>query len=129
MATSGSGQGTPIPVPTYTTDIYDQFEELVATPNCAVSLARYAKLIGYDEPAFWGVIYENQPNYGGCGPLWTEFERMEIANALAEAQQEIEQIIGYPICPTYITGEYAGDDRWIDQQDYCSTRIVTRYPR
>lgn len=128
MPTTGSGQGTPVPAPTFTTEIYDQFEELVATPNCAVPLHRYAKLIGYDEAAFWGVVYEDQPMHG-CGPMWSEFERMEISNALAEAQQEIEQVIGYPICPTYITGEYAGDFRWIDQQSFCSSRLVTRYPR
>lgn len=110
-------------------DVYDQFEELVATPNCAVPLHRYAKLIGYDELAFWGVVYENQPAYGSCGPLWTEFERMQIGNALAEAQQEIEQVIGYPICPTYITGTYTEDPRWVDQQEYCYPRLVTKYPR
>ena len=127
MAT-GSGQGTPITQSVFTTEIYDVFEELTATPNCAVSLSRYAKLIGYDEAAFWGVTYENQPGYS-CGPLWTEFERSEVANALAEAQQEIEQVIGYPLCPTYITGTYVDDPRWVDQQDLKSSWLVTRYPR
>lgn len=129
MSDSGSGIGTPIASPTFMTEVYDSFEELVSTPNCAVSLSRYAKLIGYDEAAFWGVIYENQPQPGGCGPLWSEFERFQIANALAEAQQEIEQVIGYPICPTYITGEYTDDSRWVDQQIFKHPRVVTRYPR
>lgn len=127
MPTSGSGTGTPIVVPTLPTTVYDQMEELVTTPNCAVSLARYAKLINYEEAAFWGVVWENQ-YFRGCDPLWTEYQRMSVQNALAEAQQEIEQVIGYPLCPTYITSDY-GNPRWYDQQNFCLNRLITRYPR
>lgn len=111
--------------------IYDQVEELEDTPPCAISLPRYAKLIGYEEAAFWGVIYENQP-MRGCDPLWDEFQRMQVSNALAEAQQEIEQVIGYPLQPTWVVGTLAGqqrnDHRWVDQQAYRDP-IITRYPR
>lgn len=129
MPTSGGGVGVPITVPDVDNDVYDQIEELVATPNCAVSLARYAKLINYEEAAFWGVLWENQ--YArGCDPLWSEYERMSLQNALAEAQQMIEQVIGYPLCPTYITGYYNDNPRWVDQQDIsCIWRQVARYPR
>lgn len=126
MATSGSGVGTPIVV-TDTSTVYDQMEELVTTPNCAVSLSRYAKLIGYEEAAFWGVLWENQ-YLRGCDPLWSEYQRMSIQNALAEAQQEIEQVVGYPLCPTYISGEYSDNPRWVDQQCY-KHQLITRYPR
>lgn len=128
MATSGSGTGTPIEIPTLPTTVYDQMEELVQTPNCAVSLARYAKLINYEEAAFWGVVWENQ-FLRGCDPLWSEYQRMSIQNALAEAQQEIEQVIGYPLCPTYISGAYNDNPRWCDQQNFRSSRLVARYPR
>lgn len=127
MPLSGSGTGTPIEAPTYDVDVYDQMEELVTTPNCAVSLSRYAKLIGYEEAAFWGVIWENQ-YLRGCDPLWSEYQRMMIQNMLAEAQQEIEQAVGYPLCPTYISGTYDDNPRWVDQQCYRRS-LVTRYPR
>lgn len=132
MPSSGTGQGTPLTAPSFTSDVYDQTEELDFIPNCAVSLPRYAKIIGYDEAAFWGVIHDNQ-HLRGCGPLWSEYERMNVAMALAEAQQEIEQKINYPLCPTWVAGTVEGaylhNDRWVDQQNYCSTRITTRYPR
>jgi hypothetical protein len=126
MATSGSGVGTPFDVssPVF---VYDQMEELVTTPNCAVPLSRYAKLIGYEEAAFWGVVWENQ-YLRGCDPLWSEYQRMTVQNALAEAQQEIEQVVGYPLCPTYISGTYDDNPRWVDQQEL-RHNIITRYPR
>lgn len=127
MATSGGGVGTPVEAPDVLSSVYDQMEELDITPNCAVSLARYAKLIGYEEAAFWGVLWENQ-YLRGCDPLWSEYQRMSVQNALAEAQQEIEQVIGYPLCPMYITGEYNDNPRWVDQQRI-KCNIITRYPR
>lgn len=127
MPSSGGGTITPITIPDLPTTVYDQQEELLLTPNCAVSLARYAKIINYEEAAFWGVIWDNQI-LRGCDPLWTEYERMSLQNALAEAQQEIEEVIGYPLCRTYVTG--TGEDwRWVDQQRLKSARLVTRYPR
>lgn len=109
--------------------VYDPYEELTAFENCAISLPRYAKLIGYDECAFWGVVYEGQSE-AACNTLWTEFERMTIAQALAAAQQEIEQAVGYPLCPTWVAGnitqEPDGNDRWVDNQPY-RVRQVTRY--
>lgn len=131
MALSGGGTGTPIVVPDLPTVVYDQQEELLVTPNCAVSLARYAKLIRYEEAAFWGVIWDNQ-FVRGCDPLWSEYERMSIQNALAEAQQEIEEVLGYPLCPTYVTGTFTTDWRWVDQQHLNSRfwgQVMTRYPR
>lgn len=127
MPTSGSGVGTPISAPDVSSSVYDQMEELLTTPNCAVSLSRYAKLIGYEEAAFWGVVWENQ-YLRGCDPLWSEYQRMTIQNALAEAQQEIEQVIGYPLCPTYISGDYNDNPRWVDQQPL-KWQLMTRYPR
>lgn len=132
MSSSGGGVGVPITAPTIFEGVYDQMTELVYIPNCAVSLSRYAKIIGYNEASFWGVIVENSYT-AGCGPLWSESERMNVQLALAEAQQEIEQQINYPLCPTWVAGsvqeEWLHNDRWVDQQPYCSIRIATRYPR
>lgn len=131
MPSSGGGVGTPVVVPDLPTTVYDQMEELLLTPNCAVSLARYAKLIRYEEAAFWGVVWDNQ-FLRGCDPLWSEYERMSIQNALAEAQQEIEEVLAYPLCPTYVTGTFVTDWRWIDQQHVGLKfwgQLLTRYPR
>lgn len=130
MPSSGGGTGTPVVVPGMPTTVYDQMEELVTTPNCAVSLARYAKLINYEEAAFWGVVWDNQ-FFRGCDPLWSEYERMSVQNALAEAQQEIEEVLSYPLCPTYITGTITSDWRWFDQQQlkHYWSQLLTRYPR
>lgn len=131
MSQSGGGQGTPLPPSIVPVIVYDQMEELSYIPNCAVSLPRYAKLIGYEEAAFWGVRYENQL-LRGCDPLWTEHQRFSIAQALAEAQQEMEQLVNYPLCPTWIAGtvsdEVDHNDRWVDQQCY-KYGLLTRYPR
>ena len=113
-------------------EVYDQTEELDYTPNCAVSLPRYAKIVGYVEASFWGVVYTNQ-HWMGCAPLWTEGDRMRVATALGEAQQQIEEVLGYPLCPTWIAGtveeEFRHDNRWVDQQALKAGRLLTRYPR
>lgn len=131
MANSGGGQGSPIETLPIIQVPYDQSEELDATPNCAVSIPRYAKIVGYDEPSFWGVVYENQSRFD-CSELWTEASRMRLQNALAQAQQMLEQFIGFPLCPTWIVGtvqeEPNLDNRWVDQQSY-KFRVLTRYPR
>ena len=131
MPRSGSGQGTPVSAPPPVETAYDPTEELEFLPNCAVSLSRYAKLVGYDEASLWGVVIENDRDRG-CGPLWAENERIRIQYALAEAQQQIENFIGFPLCPTWVVGtideEPYGNFRWVDQQSY-SPRMVTRYPR
>jgi len=131
MPSSGGGTGTPVVVPDLPTVVYDQQEELLLTPNCAVSLARYAKLIHYEEAAFWGVVWDNQ-FLRGCDPLWSEYERMSIQNSLAEAQQEIEEVLAYPLCPTYVSGTFTADWRWVDQQHIRINfwgQMLTRYPR
>lgn len=131
MPNFGGGTGTPLVVPDLPTTVYDQMEELLLTPNCAVSLARYAKLISYEEAAFWGVVWDNQ-FLRGCDPLWSEYERMSVQNALAEAQHEIEEVLGYPLCPTYVTGTFSTDWRWVDQQHVNRNfwgQVITRYPR
>src|SRR6185503_14749682 len=96
MAT-GSGTGTPISGGIAPTTIPD------AWPNCAISLARYAEIIGYNSEAFWGVRYDGQEQFA-CSTFWTEWQRQMVADALAQAQQMLEDVLGYPLCPTWITG-------------------------
>src|SRR3990170_4589141 len=40
--------------------VYDPYEDQPDYGDCAVPLHRYAQIIGYDEPAFWGVRYDGQ---------------------------------------------------------------------
>lgn len=73
--------------------------------NCnAISPTRYAQRVGYMECAFFGVVHPDNANYA-CRQLWTQAERDMIAWALAEAQQELEQEIGYLLAPCWTVGE------------------------
>ena len=70
----------------------------------AVKLARYAQLAGYAEDQFFGL---NNPDtqQEACKPIWTLPERAMIARYLGEAQEEIEQVVGYPLSPRWFTDE------------------------
>ena len=87
MPSSGSGTITPVSaagVPPST--IPD------AWPNCAVSLARYAQIVQYDESAFWGVHYTGQEAFACEDRLafetlspsdeWKIVQRREVENAI-----------------------------------------------
>lgn len=77
-----------------------------ALPRSCIGLARYAKLTGYSECALNGVAKEGEVN-GECdNPLWTQYQRDTLLYYLAEAQSEIENVTGYPLCPTYFTDEF-----------------------
>lgn len=70
----------------------------------AVPLARYAKIIEFKENAFWGV---NNPDdeQPGCAKILTKPQRDTMEKYLAEAQDEIEQIVRYKFIPTYFEDE------------------------
>lgn len=122
MAT-GSGTGTPVTSPGIVPVTLPD-----AWPNCAVSLARYAQIIGYDECAFWGVRYDGQEQFA-CSTFWNEWQRQSVADALAQAQQMMEDILGYPLCPTWITGTIptTGDARYVDEQGVVGNPVTTRW--
>lgn len=78
------------------------------SPNAAscISLSRYAQRIHQNECAFFGVANPAEIEIGyGCDTIWSKWQRDDIAFYLAEAQQEIEQQINYPVCDRWITGE------------------------
>jgi hypothetical protein len=99
-----------------------------AWPNCAVPLSRYADIIGYDQSAFWGVRYDGQEQFE-CHTFWTEWMRQQVADSLATAQQMMEDLLGYPLCPTWITGTIpdSGDARYTDQQAAVGNPITTAW--
>jgi hypothetical protein len=91
---------------------------LIDETDSAVKLARYAQIIGLEENGFFGL---NAPdiNTDNCHPIWTLVERVRIARYLAEAQEEIEQVTGYPLTP-----------RWIEEeQQYYSFSVHARWTK
>jgi len=93
----------------------------------ALSLAEYSRIIGYDECAFWGVTYDEQTQYD-CRTLWTETQRLMVYRALQEAQALIEDVVGYPLQPTWIVGGATefGEQRLVDYQPALNP-ILTRW--
>lgn len=71
----------------------------------AVRLARYAQMAGFSECAFWGVFNPADPQDSACRPIQSLFDRQQIARYLAEAQEELEQIVGYPLAPRWFVDE------------------------
>jgi len=70
----------------------------------AVGLAQYAHRIGYMECAFYGVVHPDNADYA-CRAIWTEAQRDDMAAYLAHAQELIEEELGYPLVPRWITNE------------------------
>lgn len=70
----------------------------------AVRLAKYAQLTQM-ECAFFGVLDPNEPVNEACSPILTLPEREQIARYLGEAQDEIEQVCGYPLSARWFTDE------------------------
>lgn len=86
----------------------------------ALSLARYAQIVGLDECNFWGVRYDGQPEYG-CGSIWSKANRDMVAKALAQAQADIEAQLGYHLAPAWDVDEYHayyGNGRMITGNGY-----------
>ena len=81
------------------TDIFS-FE--LNTP--VVSLARYSQLVGYTECAFFGVVHPDNIKYA-CREVWTAYQRQSVLDALIEAQEEIENITGYPLSNRWMSDE------------------------
>lgn len=98
MVQHGGGTGTPIPggVP--------QAVGGSGTGGGAVSLARYIQRLGLRECAFWGVRYETDGDYP-CYDIWTLQQREDVAFALLEAQEEIEQEAGFFLVPKWVVAE------------------------
>lgn len=80
-------------------------ESNISESNSAVKLARYAQIVGIHENAFFGVNKTTETK-DSCKPIYLLEDRRTIARYLAEAQEEIEQITGYPLAPRWIVDEF-----------------------
>lgn len=91
-------------------------ESLIDENDSAVKLARYAQLAGYSEDQFFG-LNNSATQEEACKPIWTHDMRAMVAKYLAEAQEEIEQVVGYPLFP-----------RWfVDEQQYYAYPVHTKW--
>jgi len=102
---------------------------LIQYPRTAVSLARYASIIQMPECQFWGVSNVSELSEFECGTFWTKQQRDITARYLSEAQDEIENEIGFFLQPTWVAGTLSGTvlgDRFVDSQR-CGNPLVTRW--
>jgi hypothetical protein len=79
--------------------------DLIDEGYTAVRLARYAQMAGFSECAFWGVYDQSDPQNEACRPIQMLFDRQQITRYLAEAQEELEQVCGYPLAPRWFIDE------------------------
>lgn len=70
----------------------------------AVPLPRYAQIVDYAEPAFFGVNHPDNDRYQ-CREIWSHDQRIAVYRALQEAQAELERTAEFPLLPTWIVAE------------------------
>jgi hypothetical protein len=92
-----------------------------ATVCMAVPLWRYAERIEAPQCQFYGVRNDADfENYSDCQSFWNHLERDNIEYYLMEAQHEIEDELGFFLCPTWVYGKLEdvpnGDFRLIDAE-------------
>jgi hypothetical protein len=72
--------------------------------DSAVKLARYAQVLGYSECQILGVNNPDDTQYE-CRDIWVKWQRDMVLKYLAEAQLEIEQVVGYPLEARWIADD------------------------
>lgn len=83
-----------------------------------LSLDRFARIVGINSLHFWGVDIPQLSRTGGQGPAcsqaifqydWQDADRTgreDIARAIAEAENDIETVLGYRLLPTWEVDEW-----------------------
>ena len=85
----------------------------VAILNTLLSLGRYADIMGLPGPHFWGGTLGNAFPPGSCSAIWRKYpwqandmtSRLELAQAIYTAEEEIARLIGYYPAPVWIEHE------------------------
>jgi hypothetical protein len=99
------GEGDPVsPSPPVPCECEDEWEYNVP-PIPAIPLYRYAKLIEYDECSFFGVQNPDIDWPTECRRIWVKRERDMVLKYLLEAQEELENVVGYPLNDRWFTTE------------------------
>lgn len=78
-------------------------------PVPAVSLEEYAKYISYGECAFFGIRGSDYVDFA-CRDIWTLDQRNYVQHYLSEAQQELEDELGFFLTADWVVG-YLEDER------------------
>lgn len=73
--------------------------------DSAITLPRYAQMIGYPECQFFGVAGAAEVLAAECRTIWIKSERDMVIKYLLEAQEEIENHVGYPLKPRWIVDD------------------------
>ena len=92
--------------------------DLINENDSAVKLARYAQLIGRAEEQFFGINRPETQRDGTCSPIYTLPMRQMVARYLAEAQEEIEQVVEYPLSARWFLAE---------RHPYQTISIITKW--
>lgn len=90
-------------------------------PNPVVSIEEYSRYIETSECEILGVTNAPNANNYECRDIWTLIQRQYIQNYLSEAQEEIEQYLGYFLTPDWVVGDISNERdslfRYVDQQN------------
>ena len=70
----------------------------------AVSMPRYAQIVEYAEPAFFGVNHPDNHAYQ-CREIWSHDQRIAVYRALQNSQSKVERVAEYPLMPTWFGPE------------------------
>ena len=94
-------------------------ESTLVAEDSAVSLPRYAQIVQSPECAFYGVRHAGDAEHA-CRYIWSKHNRDLVRRYLAEAQEEIEDEVGFFLMPRWIVGAQTDGvpERQIDQQVY-----------
>lgn len=79
-----------------------------------LTLDRFARLLGIPPMHFWGVNIPEMEKNATCSESWFQHawqgtdrvSRDDVAEAIAEAERDIEQLVGYRLLPTWETDEW-----------------------
>ena len=77
---------------------------IVSDKDTAVKLARYAQILGYSECQVYGVNNPDDTDFQ-CTNIWLKWQRDRAIKYLSEAQEEIEQVVGFPLEARWITAD------------------------
>lgn len=97
---------------------------LRASTPTKLPLARWAALMGVNPMHFAGVNVLSTAARVPCSQTWSQYNwqeddrvsREEVASAIAEAEAELEQQLGYRLLPSWETDEWAMTPRPFDPQ-------------
>lgn len=70
--------------------------------HSVLRLAEYGQFVNHAECPFWGVAHDTEDPVS-CRMIWMHYQRQMVARYLAEAQDEIEQTLGYPLGERWFT--------------------------